>query len=67
MISLETGIEKVITEWDEPSFDHGDRTVWRAFNAATQALKGVNIHEMPGRTIALQSVCDHAAGFAVAA
>jgi hypothetical protein len=56
-------IEKVIKEWDEPTFDHGDRTVWRAFNAATQALKGCNIHEMPGRTIALQEVCDSAAGF----
>lgn len=60
-------VEKVMKEWDEPSFDHGDRTVWRAFNAATQALKGANIHEMPQRTIALQGVCDHAAGFAVAA
>ena len=60
-------VEKVIQEWDEPTFDHGDRTVWRAFNAATQALKGANIHEMPQRTIALQGVCDHASGFAVAA
>lgn len=60
-------VEKVIAEWDEPTFDHGDRTVWRAFNAATQALKGTNIHEMPVRTIKLQSVCDVAAGFAIAA
>jgi hypothetical protein len=60
-------IEKVIQEWDTPTFDHGDRTVWRAFNAATQALKGANIHEMPQRTIALQRVCDTASGFAVAA
>lgn len=60
-------IEKVIKEWDEPSFDHGDRTVWRAFNAATQALKGCNVHEMPQRTMRLNEVCDHAAGFAVAA
>jgi hypothetical protein len=60
-------IGKVIDEWDEPTFDHGDRTVWRAFNAATQALKGANIHEMPQRTIALQAVCDHASGFAKAA
>jgi hypothetical protein len=57
-------IEKVIQEWDEPTFDHGSRTVWRAFNAATQALKGANIHELPQRTIALQKVCDHASGFA---
>lgn len=60
-------IEKVIKEWDEPSFDHGDRTVWRAFNAATQALKGANIHEMPMRTIRLQKVCDEASGYAQAA
>jgi hypothetical protein len=60
-------IEKVINEWDNPTFDHGDRTVWRAFNAATQALKGTNIHEMPARTIQLQEVCDHAAGYAIAA
>lgn len=61
-------VEKVIHEWDEPTFDHGeDRTIWRAFNAATQALKGCNIHEMPRRTIELQRVCDHAAGFAIAA
>jgi hypothetical protein len=60
-------IEKVIKEWDEPTFDHGDRTVWRAFNAATQALKGCNIFEMPDRTINLQRVCDHASGFKAAA
>ena len=59
-------IEKVIKEWDEPSFEHGDRTVWRMHNAATQALKGVNIHEMPQRTIALQEVCDRAIGFDLA-
>jgi hypothetical protein len=60
-------IEKVIKEWDEPTFEHGDRTVWRMFNAATQALKGCNIHEMPPRTIKLQEVCDHASGFKMAA
>lgn len=60
-------VEKVMREYDQPTFDHGGKTVWRAFNSATQALKGCNIHEMPHRTIALQEVCDHAAGFAVAA
>ena len=60
-------IEKVIKEYDEPTFDHGDRTVWRAFNAATQALKGVNIHELPQRTHALQQLCDQTVGFAAAA
>ena len=60
-------VEKVINEWDNPSYEHGDRSVWRMHNAATQALKGVNIHEMPARTIKLQEVCDRAAGFAMAA
>ena len=60
-------IEKVMAEYDEPTFDHGERNVWRAFNAATQALKGVNIHELPSRTIKLQEVCDDMAGFKVAA
>jgi len=32
--------------------------VWRLFNAATEALKGTNIHEMPNRTIELQALCD---------
>jgi len=61
-------IGKVVDEWDRPTFDHGnDRSVWRMFNAATQALKGVNAHEMPARTIALTQVCDEATGFKVAA
>lgn len=60
-------IGKVVDEWDNPTFEHGDRTVWRMHNAATQALKGVNIHEMPQRTIALHQVCDDAIGFKVAA
>lgn len=61
-------IEKVVHEWDNPSYDHGgDRSVWRLFNAATQALKGVNIHEMPQRTIRLQGVCDDLVGMKVAA
>jgi hypothetical protein len=61
-------IGKVVDEWDKPTFDHGeDRSVWRMFNAATQALKGVNAHEMPQRTIALTQVCDEAVGFKAAA
>lgn len=59
-------IGKVVDEWDNPTFDHGgDRSVWRLFNATTQALKGANIHEMPARTEALTAVCDDAAGFSV--
>jgi hypothetical protein len=31
---------KALREWDRPSFDHGDDlSVWRLFNACTQALK----------------------------
>lgn len=61
-------IEKVITEWDNPSHDHGgDRTLWRMYNAATQSLKGSNIHEMPMRTTRLQAVCDKTCGFKAAA
>lgn len=60
-------IGKVVEEWDNPTFDHGaDRTVWRLFNAATQALKGVNVHEMPQRTINLTNVCDEVVGFDLA-
>ncbi len=60
-------IGKVIDEWDEPTFDHGDRTVWRMFNAATQAMKGLNIQTIPHNTMRLQTVCDDAAQFKVAA
>lgn len=58
-----TRVEKVVQEWDEPTFDHGERTVWRLFNAVTETLKGVNIHEMPRRTIELQQIMDSATGF----
>lgn len=56
-------VEKVVQEWDEPSEEHGPRTVWRLFNAVTETLKGVNIHEMPRRTIELQALMDGAANF----
>jgi len=33
-------LPRAINEWHEPSFDHGsDMSLWRLFNAATQALK----------------------------
>lgn len=56
-------IGKLLQEWDEPSHDFGPRTVWRLFNATTEALKGYNIHEMPQRTIGLQALCDQQTGF----
>jgi len=60
-------IEKVVKEWDEPSYDHGPRTAWRMFNAATEALKlsnkGVPLHELAPRTIRLQDLMDQVTGF----
>lgn len=56
-------IEKVVQEWHEPSYDHGPKTAWRLFNAATEALKGCNIQEMPQRTIGLQAVLDQVCEF----
>jgi hypothetical protein len=51
-------LEKVITEWYEPSFDHGGKQVWRLFNACTEALKGTPTADMPRRTLQLQSLLD---------
>jgi hypothetical protein len=64
-------IGKVIQEWYEPTatnddgvlLDHGPKKVWRLLNAATEALKGAPIHDMPERTLRLQSILDDAAGF----
>lgn len=56
-------VEKVVNEWDEPSYDHGDRTIWRLFNAVTEAYKGMNIHELPTRAMGLQAMCDQQAEF----
>jgi len=59
-------VGKVVQEWYDPTIedadgnliDHGPKRVWRLFNAATQALKGTPIHDMPRRTIELQAICD---------
>jgi hypothetical protein len=53
---------KVIQEWDTPSFEHGDRTAWRLFNAATEALKGSPVIELPTKTIKLQTLIDEVTG-----
>lgn len=53
---------KVINEWDEPSRDHGGRTSWRLFNAATEALKGSPVIELPTKTIKLQGLIDEVTG-----
>lgn len=52
---------KVIQEWDNPTFEHGDRTAWRLFNAATEALKGSPVIELPTKTIKLQGLLDEVA------
>jgi len=56
-------VEKVVREWDEPSHDFGGRTAWRLFNATTESLKGLNLHDMPTRTIGLQSLMDDVTGY----
>ncbi len=60
-------VQKVVDEWDHPTHDHGDKTAWRLFNAATEALKpgnkGVPLHDLPPRTIRLQSLMDRISGF----
>ena len=62
--SLQTSrLEKVIDQWYDPTYDHGGKTLWRMFNACTEALKGTPIHDMPRRTLALQSLMDNEARF----
>jgi hypothetical protein len=60
-------VQRVVDEWDNPSHDHGDKTIWRLFNAATEALKltnkGPSLQELPARTIRLQDLMDKVAHF----
>ena len=56
-------VQKVVNEWHEPSNDFGGKTIWRLFNAVTEALKGSPLHDMPSRTIEMQSICDYSTGF----
>jgi hypothetical protein len=56
-------MEKLVSEWDSPSFDHGGPSVWRLFNAATETLKESPIADITRRTIGVQSLCDELAGF----
>jgi hypothetical protein len=54
-------VEKVVQQWDAPDhveFNKTGQSVWRLMNAATEALKGSNIIEMPERTIKLQTILD---------
>ncbi len=48
-------LPRALSEWVNPSFDHGDDlTIWRLFNAATQALKptgaGANMQTVTQRS-----------------
>jgi hypothetical protein len=45
-------LPRAINEFHEPSFDHGEPTLWRLFNAATQALKPT------GSRVNMQTVAD---------
>jgi hypothetical protein len=56
-------IKKVVDQWHTPDHDFGGKTVWRLFNAVTEALKGSPLHDMPNRTIEMQAVCDRTTQF----
>jgi hypothetical protein len=65
-------VEKVVNEYYEPSHvEHlnanGERTIWTLHNAATEALKGVGMHSLPKRTIALTTLMDQVTDHALAA
>lgn len=54
-------IGKVHEEWYNPSADHGDKTVWRYFNAVTAALGPGSTNqliELPKKTIDLHLLLD---------
>lgn len=59
-------MEKLVQEWDNPSYDHGGKAVWRLFNAATETLKAAPIADITRRTIGVQSLCDELAGVSFA-
>jgi hypothetical protein len=59
-------VEKVVAEWDAPSheeFTRTGRSVWRMEQAATEALKGSNIIQMPEKTQRLTKMLDEVANF----
>lgn len=52
-------ITRLLKEWREPQHkEFSDRTVWSAFNAATETLKKTNAFVLPRRTEALHGVAD---------
>ena len=63
-----TSIPKIIQEWREPThpeFAEDGKTLWRYFNACTEALKRIQPDRLPHRTIALHGLLDGFAGLAV--
>jgi hypothetical protein len=52
-------IPRVLEAYREPSHDEfRPRTVWSAFNAFTEVLKGFDLQDLPRRTRALHGLCD---------
>jgi hypothetical protein len=50
-------IADVYEQWERPTFECGDKTAWRLFNAATRALNG-KVVENPGLTPKLHKIID---------
>lgn len=52
---------KAVAEWRDPTYDHGDKTVWRWYNSITESYKGLapafvmrkhsNLHDFTMRNI----------------
>lgn len=54
-------IGSVHREWEHPSEDQGDKTMWRFFNAVTRSVLPTSANQyqvLPARTIALHELCD---------
>lgn len=67
-------IQKTIQEWEAPSYDHGDKTAFRLFNAFTEALKpkprngnrdNNNLLSLPKTTQKLHGLMDQQCGLIV--
>ena len=56
-------VAKVVEQWHNPDHDFGGKTIWRLFNAVTEALKGAPLADMPRRTIEMQRVMDVQSGY----
>lgn len=61
------GVQKiadVLSQWEEPTHDWGDKTGWRLFNATTFVLNG-KVSERPRATAHLHKIldltCEHVA------